>query len=336
MNFKTIYAIFFFLVLAVFTWNIATAQTQKIAIKGVDITLLQAFGQLEAQTRYTVAYDKTKVNVGKTVSVDINSANINSVLNEILKNSDVAYRISGNHIFVYPKPAEAARPTPAPAVVAKEEPVAAPEPAAVPEPEPEIVPEPEPEPLPVAEIPKRKNVKMTRGERYRYGYYAPDFAFKSNLLYDATTTMNLGMEFRMGKKMTMEIPVSYNPWTFSEGRQLKLLLIQPELRYWLCEPFGGHFFGLHAHWAMFNVGGIEQLNMKDARYQGDLYGAGISYGYQWMLGGRWSMEATVGVGYARLIYDKYQCKKCGTSLGHYEKDYWGPTKVGLSLIYFIK
>lgn len=29
------------------------------------------------------------------------------------------------------------------------------------------------------------------------------------------------------------------------------------------------------------------------------------------LGIRWSIEANLGIGYARLHYDKYKCQKCG-------------------------
>ena len=48
------------------------------------------------------------------------------------------------------------------------------------------------------------------------------------------------------------------------------------------------------------------------------------------------MEATVGVGYARVDYDRYNCQDCGTKLNSGHKNYFGPTKLGLSLIYIIK
>ena len=51
---------------------------------------------------------------------------------------------------------------------------------------------------------------------------------------------------------------------------------------------------------------------------------------------RWSMEATVGVGYARLKYDKYARGDGGEKLGHNTRNYFGPTKIGLSFIYVIK
>ena len=47
--------------------------------------------------------------------------------------------------------------------------------------------------------------------------YAQKVALKSNLLYDATTTMNLGLEIGLVRKWTLDIPVNYNPWKLSDG-----------------------------------------------------------------------------------------------------------------------
>ena len=81
---------------------------------------------------------------------------------------------------------------------------------------------------------------------------------------------------------------------------------------------------------------LDIFGLGNYRYDGKIYGAGISYGYHWILKNRWSMEATIGAGYARLNYDKYVCGKCGEKLGHNNKNYFGPTKIGLSIIYTIK
>jgi hypothetical protein len=165
---------------------------------------------------------------------------------------------------------------------------------------------------------------------------AQTIGLKSNLLYDVTTTMNLGLEAGLGKKWTLELPVNYNPWSFPNDRKIKHWLIQPELRYWLCEKFNGHFFGLHSHVAGFNVAGIKRTGFENSRYEGYAYGAGVSYGYQWILNKRWSIEATFGLGYAFLDYGKYQCGTCEPKIKDVEKHYFGPTKAGVSLIYILK
>ena len=115
--------------------------------------------------------------------------------------------------------------------------------------------------------------------------YGQTVAVKSNLLYDLTSTINLGVEFSLSRKVTLDISGNYNPWVFNNDAKIKHIGVQPELRYWFCEKFNGHFLGLHGHYAAYNVGGLSFLsdNMEKYRYEGDLWGGGISYGYQWPL-----------------------------------------------------
>ena len=169
----------------------------------------------------------------------------------------------------------------------------------------------------------------------------PDIGVKTNILYIATTTLNVGAEFKLSDKYTFDFSINYNPWTFSNNKKIKHLLLQPELRYWICDPFDKHFFGFHLLYAHYNIGSIKlplgiYPSLENSRYQGDLYGAGFSYGYQWYLSPRWSIEATFGFGYVYTDYDRYQCKTCGTFIESGNKHYFGPTKAGVSLIYFLK
>jgi hypothetical protein len=78
------------------------------------------------------------------------------------------------------------------------------------------------------------------------------------------------------------------------------------------------------------------FGLEKHRYEGELYGGGFSYGYQWVLTDHWSIEATVGAGYLRLSHGKYPCKKCEDKLGDYTKNWFGPTKAGVSIIYIIQ
>ncbi|MDR1258214.1 MAG: DUF3575 domain-containing protein [Tannerellaceae bacterium] len=161
-------------------------------------------------------------------------------------------------------------------------------------------------------------------------------AVKTNLLYDATATINLGLEIGMSSRWTLELPVNYNPWDFGENRKIKHWMIQPEARYWLCHRFNGQFVGFHGHVGGFNMGGIKLIGLEDFRYEGSFYGGGVSYGYHWVLNTHWSIEATIGLGYALLDYSKYKCEKCAEKLKTGTRNYLGPTKAGISLIYVIK
>ena len=86
---------------------------------------------------------------------------------------------------------------------------------------------------------------------------AQDISLKTNLLYDISTTFNLGAEFRLAPKWTLDVSANYNPFTFSDSKKWKHWMAQPEARYWLCEAFNGHFFGLHLLGGQFNVGNVK-------------------------------------------------------------------------------
>lgn len=164
----------------------------------------------------------------------------------------------------------------------------------------------------------------------------PVFNLKTNLLYDATGTFNLGAEFRLSDKTSLDVPINWNPFTFSDNQKWKHFMVQPEFRYWTKDVFSGHFFGAHAHYANYNIGNLPKPfsdNMQQNRYEGWALGAGLSYGYRLNFNHNWAMEATIGVGYAYLDYDKFACEKCGTKTADKVRHYVGPTKAGISLIY---
>lgn len=168
---------------------------------------------------------------------------------------------------------------------------------------------------------------------------------KTNLLYGAGTfTPNLGVEIGLGKRTTLDLSGGYN-WfnlngTANNNKKLVHWIVQPEFRYFLCERFNGHFFGVHGLYSQYNIGRHELPMLfgkgsKDYRFEGDAFGAGLSYGYQLMLGRSWNLEFNIGVGYMNLRYDKYDCPKCGSKVGTESRHYFGPTKAGISLIYII-
>jgi hypothetical protein len=55
--------------------------------------------------------------------------------------------------------------------------------------------------------------------------YLPKFAIKTNALYWATSTPNLGIEVGLAKKLTLDISGNYNPWKFGDDRQIKHWLV---------------------------------------------------------------------------------------------------------------
>ena len=174
-----------------------------------------------------------------------------------------------------------------------------------------------------------------------YQASAQQVAVKTNLLYDATTTPNIGAEVGMGKKHSMQLYYGLNPWKFSGdngGKYFKHWLLEPEYRYWFCHRFQGSFVGIHGLGGEFNAANIElpfgiEKGLRDHRYEGWYVGGGLTYGYQWVLSRHWNVEASVGVGVIYADYQKYECGECGRKVGDDDTFYVGPTKAVLSLLY---
>lgn len=171
---------------------------------------------------------------------------------------------------------------------------------------------------------------------------AQQVALKTNLLSDAFTNINLGLEVQTAPKWSFDIAGDYNGWTFSDNRKWKHWAVQPEMRYWLCEAFSGNFFGLEAHGGQYNIGniphgfnflGTDFGRLKDSRYQGWFAGLGLTWGHAWILAAHWNIEVEAGLGWSYTRSDVYPCGKCGTKEGLKVHNYVGLTKLALNLEY---
>lgn len=190
---------------------------------------------------------------------------------------------------------------------------------------------------------------------------AQNIAVKSNLVYDATATLNLGAEYAINRQFSVDLSANYNGWDISKPRSWQHFMIQPEGRYWLHECFNGHFVGVHAMYGSYNIARLKVSLIDDVfeskyMYDGTGIGGGISYGYQLYITPRLNIEFSIGVGYVHLKYDKTLYRKRndpdtkdqlipGTEdqyftgpnglIGEATKGYFGPTKLGISIVYII-
>ena len=173
------------------------------------------------------------------------------------------------------------------------------------------------------------------------GARGQDFAFKTNLLYDATATVNAGAELALAPRWSVDLSGNYNAWPVG-GHKWKHLMLQPEARYWFCDRFVRHFAGFHVLGGIYNVGSIKNnlqflgtdfSKLTDNRYQGWAIGAGVAYGYAFILGRHWNLELEVGAGYVYSRYDEFECVTCGRKIGEGDHHYIGPTKAAVNLVY---
>ncbi len=171
-----------------------------------------------------------------------------------------------------------------------------------------------------------------------------DRSVKTNVLSDATLSPSASVEMTVAPQWSVDLSGSLNAWTLSGGeKRWKHWAVQPEARYWFCRPFAGHFVGAHLLGGQYNIGGLDLGfkfpgtdfgKLKDYRYQCWFVGAGIAYGYSWILDRHWNLEAEIGLGWSYTRYDRFECRDCGKRL---EEDkphnYVGPTKAAINLVY---
>jgi outer membrane protein OmpA-like peptidoglycan-associated protein len=190
-------------------------------------------------------------------------------------------------------------------------------------------------------VPMALGAQTKKWDSYREqnGIGLPKWNIKTNLLADITLSPNLGFEFATGERTSLEIVGQWNPFTFSgksNSYSWQHWGVQPEFRYWLRETFRGHFFGLQATYADYNIGALPKPfsdHMRANRFDGDLYGAGISWGHRWNFSRRWGLEVTAAVGYLHKGYDQWECESCGDLIASTSKNYFGPTEIGVNLIF---
>lgn len=167
-------------------------------------------------------------------------------------------------------------------------------------------------------------------------------AIKTNLVSDACLSPGLGIELGLAPKWTLDISGQVNFWNIDSHRW-KHWMAQPEIRYWFCRRFGGHFLGLHVMGGEYNIGNIDIPvkflgtdfgDLKDRRYEGWGAGAGIGYGYAWPVGKHWNIEAEIGVGWVYTRFNSYPCAVCGTKIDNDKPhNYFGPTKLAINVEY---
>ncbi len=183
-----------------------------------------------------------------------------------------------------------------------------------------------------AAIPERASAE----ERLPDAPRTPLLTVKTDVLYWLTASFNAGLEVGLAPQMTLDVAGAYNPWTFEDNRKMKFWQAQSEFRYWPGRRFSGHFLGIHLLYTRFNAGDIGFMGLAGLRADGHSFGTGLSYGYQWALGKRWRLEATVGIGYIRSDYDRYEQERCGKFLGRFHKNYVGPTRLGITFCFTIE
>lgn len=152
------------------------------------------------------------------------------------------------------------------------------------------------------------------------------YSVQTNVVQWGMGTLNAEGSMALSRNWTLNVRLSCNPWTLKDNKKIKHWLVEPGARYWLWQSYVGRFVGIYGIGARYNMG------WKKNRYDGRAFGVGASYGYTWLLGRRWNLEAEAGIGAVVARHSKYECNYCGEYLS--QGTYLLPVpKLALNLVY---
>ena len=175
---------------------------------------------------------------------------------------------------------------------------------------------------------------------------AQNVALRTNLLYDATLTPNLGVEVRIDSLWTLGADFGLNAWDIDKAKNKKWrhLLVAPHVRRYLTLTDSlrlrqASYVEADMVYSHFNVGNTTvPLGLysaaKDRRLQGDLVALGAKYGYAWILGRDWWIEAEAGIAVGYAWFKEYECAHCGTYYGRNSRIFLLP-QLGINVVYII-
>lgn len=75
---------------------------KRVTIHHKNISLKEAFLQIEQQTGYSIAYEQSNLNLNKTQTLSLDNVNIDHALMQVLKGTGHSYKIKGYHIIIIP------------------------------------------------------------------------------------------------------------------------------------------------------------------------------------------------------------------------------------------
>lgn len=155
---------------------------------------------------------------------------------------------------------------------------------------------------------------------------------RTNLLYWLAGTPNLGVEWQASESVGILGNGAFSHWIWNDrDRQHRTWFVQPEMRYY---PGTARrwFVGAEFHAGEFN------FKFNDTGRQGNAIGGGLTGGYCINLSRVFDMDFSVGLGYTKITrYETYlhsndvMIRKERKA----DKNFWGPTQAGVSLVWKI-
>jgi hypothetical protein len=186
-------------------------------------------------------------------------------------------------------------------------------------------------------------VRFHQPDYYLWDYLTP-FALKTNLLYDAASALNIALEAPIGDKWSV-VAEWVSPWWSSYDKQFyfQIMNANVEGRYWFGDrskklKLTGWFSGLSVGGGVYDI-----LLDKQNGYQGEFQAYSVVGGYAHPIDktGNLRLEYELGLGvlstgYVKYWWDGFDYTLVAPSPQSWRTTLFGPTKVQISLVYYLK
>lgn len=186
-------------------------------------------------------------------------------------------------------------------------------------------------------------LRYRKPDYYLWDYLTP-FAIKTNLVYDAMSALNVGIEAPIRDHWSVAFEWTC-PWWSSYEKQTYIQLMYGNLegRYWFGNredrpQLTGWFAGVSAGGGVYDFM-FDELN----GVQGEFTTAGLVGGFAHAVNasGTLRMEYALGLGwmgtdYVKYWWDGFDYTLVAPSPQSWKTDWFGPTKVQVSLVYMLK
>ena len=156
---------------------------------------------------------------------------------------------------------------------------------------------------------------------------AQEISLRTNLLWDAVSEPNLGLEWQTGEHWSVGVDAGIKAWPRwlawdwdnQNPTHWRNFAVVPEVRYYVKEVFQGVFFGADALYTHYNVGNVPTPfhmypEVENYRLQGSFWAGGLLAGYAWWPWQHWRLELEAGAAVGLAAYDRFECAHCGTKL----------------------
>ncbi|WP_280744581.1 MULTISPECIES: DUF3575 domain-containing protein [unclassified Parabacteroides] len=191
---------------------------------------------------------------------------------------------------------------------------------------------------------REKDVEPSQPLEERKPFY---IAVKNNLLYDLALLPNLSIEIPFGRDYKWSVAAEGN-WSWwdtgaSKYNYHRIQMAGIEVRRWFGNrtgnPLNGWYVGLYGYGGDYDLRLFADKNSDKGQQSLWSYSGGLTIGYAIPIGRRFNLEFGLGVGYFGGEYKKYDVSDCEEGvfplLSTHDRTYFGPTKVGISLVWQI-